>query len=119
RSELTSVKYPETSSPGSKKKATEAVAFFRVNSLSENYQRLPRPPPSRLPRPPPPPPRFPPPPPKLSRLAIGFASLTVSVRPSSCVPFRLSIAFWASPLELISTKPKPRDWPVNLSEITL
>src|SRR5262245_272909 len=60
-----------------------------------------------------------PPPPRLSRLAIGLASLTVSVRPSSCVPFKATIAFCASLPEPISTKPKPRDWPVNLSEITL
>jgi RNA recognition motif-containing protein len=46
-------------------------------------------------------------------------TLTVNVRPSSCVPFRLSMAFCASPLEPISTKPKPRDWPVNLSDTTL
>src|SRR6266404_1880269 len=101
-----------------KKGQPDWLPFFTVNSLTKNYQRLrpPPPPPSRLPRPPP---RLPPPPPKLSRFAIGLASLTVSVRPSSCVPFRLSMAFWASPLELISTKPKPRDCPVNLSEITL
>src|SRR6266545_3297603 len=71
----------------------------------KDYQRLR--PPSR------------PPPPSLSRRAIGLASLTVNVRPSSWVPFRDSMAFWASLPELISTKPKPRDWPVNLSEITL
>ena len=63
--------------------------FSEVNAL-QNYQRLPLPPPSRLPRPLPLP-RLPPP--KLSRLAIGLASLTVNVRPSSCVPFRVSIAF--------------------------
>src|SRR5712692_8455364 len=78
----------------------------------ETYQRSPPPPPLFPPRPPPPPP----PPP--SRFPIGLASLTTSVRPSSCVPFSASIAFCASPPELISTKPKPRDCPVNLSEIT-
>src|SRR5215470_3403464 len=60
-----------------------------------------------------------PPPPRLSRLVIGLASFTVSVRPSNCVPFKASMAFCASLPEPISTKPKPRDWPVNLSEITL
>jgi hypothetical protein len=57
------------------------------------------------------------PPPPLSRRSIGFASLTTSVRPSSCVPFSASIALCASALVAISTKPKPRDWPVNLSAI--
>src|SRR5215475_7064372 len=72
----------------------------------KNYQRL---------RPPPPPPLRSPPNP--DRLSWGRASLTVMLRPSNSVPFRAWIAFWASALELISTKPKPLDRPENLSMI--
>src|SRR4051812_28575792 len=66
--------------------------FSPIVRLRNGSKRLrpPPPPPPRWPRPPPPPPpRLPPlpPPPKPSRLAIGLASLTVKVRPSSCVPF--------------------------------
>src|SRR4030095_3611368 len=77
-----------------------------------NYQRL-RPPP-----PPPPrrsPPRSPKPP---ERLSCGRASFTVRFRPSRSVPLRAWMAFWASSEEAISTKPKPRERPVNLSVIT-
>src|SRR5262249_40104738 len=91
-----------------KKGATRPVAPPFELLKNENYQRLR--PLLLLSRPPPP---------RLSRLAIGLASFTVSVRPSNCVPFKASMAFCASLPEPISTKPKPRDWPVNLSEITL
>src|SRR5262249_40793240 len=96
-----------TRSSPKKKGATRPVAPFELLK-NENYQRLR--PLLLLSRPPPP---------RLSRLAIGLASFTVSVRPSNCVPFKASMAFCASLPEPISTKPKPRDWPVNLSEITL
>src|SRR5581483_3763042 len=81
------------------------------------YQR----PPPRLPPPPPPgPPRRapPPPPPPPMRGSCGRASLTVNVRPPSCVPFSALMAFCASSALDISTKPKPRDCPVNLSVTT-
>src|SRR5262249_19172278 len=54
-----------------------------------------------------------------SRLPVGLPSLPVRVRPPSSVPFSAWIALWASPPELISTNPKPRGRPVNLSVITL
>src|SRR5262245_3371218 len=57
-------------------------------------------------------------PPLLSRRSIGLASLTVKVRPSSSVLLSALMAFCASLPELISTKPKPRDWPLNLSVMT-
>ena len=65
----------------------------------------------------PPPPRFPnpPPPPPPERGSCGFASLTVNVRPPMSVPFSAVIAAFASASEDISTKPNPRDCPVNLS----
>src|SRR4051794_34304098 len=66
-------------------------------------------------RPPPPPPKERPPPPRFS---CGFASLTVKARPCSSYPLNRSIAACASCVLPISTKPNPRDWPVNLSEIT-
>jgi hypothetical protein len=34
------------------------------------------------------------------------------------LPFSSEIARWASSAVAISTKPKPRDWPENLSVIT-
>src|SRR5262245_18915177 len=46
------------------------------------------------------------------------ASLTFSARPLSSCPLNCWIAFCASAFELISTNPKPRDWPLNLSVIT-
>src|SRR6478736_32036 len=72
------------------------------------YQRS-RFPPGR----PPPPPNPPPPPPE--RCSIGFASFTVSVRPPMSEPLSAVIAAFASESEDISTKPNPRDCPVNLS----
>jgi hypothetical protein len=48
----------------------------------------------------------------------GFAMLTVSGRPSKGCSFSFEIAAWASSLVDISTKPKPRDRPENLSVIT-
>lgn len=72
---------PRRSHQGAKKGATQMVAPLPIE-WRVDYQRLR--PPSRPPRPPLPPP---------SRFAIGLASLTVNVRPSSWVPFRLSIAF--------------------------
>src|SRR5262249_53741988 len=73
----------------------------------------PRPTPPGGPGPPPPPapPRPPPPPP--SR---GLASLTVSVRPSSCAPFIAAMA-WSAPSD-ISTNANPRGRPVSRSMMT-
>src|SRR6185295_10447945 len=71
-----------------------------------DYQR------SRLPPPPLRPPPNPPPP---VRGSWGRASFTVKVRPPISVPLRAIMAACASASEDISTKPKPRDWPVNLS----
>src|SRR6266481_10018738 len=81
----------------SKKRANRPVALLCVTQEREYYQRSR--PPLLFPRSPPPP----------SRLSIGLASLTVRVRPPSSVPFNAWMAFCASPPELISTKPKPRD----------
>lgn len=79
---------------------------------SDDYQRLELPPSRRWGRPPPPPP-----PPRLS--SRGRAMFTVSARPSTIMPFMASTACWASELELNSTKPKPRDWPLSRSMTTL
>src|SRR6266446_247909 len=78
--------------------------------IAESYQRLP-------PRPPPPPrlSRPPPPPPPDSR---GLASLTLRLRPLRSLPSNSAIALAASPELSISTKPKPLDWPENLSDTT-
>src|SRR5215471_16344447 len=62
--------------------------------------------------------RFPPgprPPPPRERCSIGFASLTVNERPPMSEPLSAVIAAFASESEDISTKPNPRDCPVNLS----
>src|SRR3984957_17161543 len=107
------------------------------------YQRLPRsprsPPPPRSPRslpprPPPPPPRPPPPPPcpprpppkpppprppPPPRCSCGRASLTTRLRPPKFWPFRELTARSASSSLEISTKAKPRDWPVKRSRIRL
>src|SRR5208282_6369488 len=85
------------------------------------YQRSrprppPPPPPPRLPPPPPPPPRLPPPPKPDSR---GLASFTRMLRPFSSVSLNCWIALAASSSLPISTKPKPFDWPENLSVITV
>ena len=48
----------------------------------------------------------------------SFASATVMRRPPTLRPFSSLTAFVASAWELMSTKPKPRDWPVALSVIT-
>src|SRR5947208_16219751 len=82
--------------------------------MADVQYRPPRSPP-RPPPPPAPPNRLPPP----ERLSWGFASFTVSDRPSSCVPFRALMAFFASSGVHISTKPNPRDCPVYLSVISL
>ena len=79
-----------------KKAQTDLLPLFALQER-EYYQRSR--PPLLFPRSPPPP----------SRLSIGLASLTVRVRPPSSVPFSAWMAFCASPPELISTKPKPRD----------
>src|SRR5207248_2919130 len=47
----------------------------------------------------------------------GLASLIVKARPCNSFPFKRVIACWASSGVVISTKPKPRDLPVNLSVI--
>src|SRR6185295_17771084 len=75
-----------------------------------DYQRSRLPPPPL--RPPPPPPPNPPPP---VRGSWGRASFTVKVRPPISAPLRAVMAACASASEDISTKPKPRDWPLNLS----
>src|ERR1700728_3119707 len=90
-----------------------------AGSLVRSYQRgsrrreLSPPPPLRFP--PPPPKRLPPPPPPDGRASRGRASLTVRLRPSSCEPLRASIARSAPESSVISTKPKPRDFPVSRS----
>ena len=61
----------------------------------------------------PPPPPFRPPPPK-SLFTMGFASLTVRARPSSCDPFNCVIALSASSSDIV-TKPKPFERPVSRS----
>src|SRR6266478_526730 len=78
-------------------------------ALQRFYQRLPPrpPPPPRLSRPPPPPPN--------SR---GLASFTLRLRPLRSLPSNSEIALVASPELSISTKPKPLDWPENLSDTT-
>ena len=47
------------------------------------------------------------------------ASLTLSAHPFSALPFTCATAFCASVSELISTKPKPREWPVTRSVTTV
>src|SRR5688572_21383602 len=74
-------------------------------SRHPTYQLRPCPPPLNL---------LPPP----ERGSSGFASFTVKDRPPICVPFKAVMAPWASSGLDISTKPKPRDCPVNLSAIT-
>ena len=64
-------------------------------------------------REPPPPPRYPPPPDP--RSAFGRASLTFSVRPSTSLPLRPSIAAFPSESTLISTNAKPLACPVSRS----
>src|SRR5580693_5030714 len=75
------------------------------------YQRL-RP---RSPPPPPPPPLRLPPPKLDSR---GLASFTLMFLPLSSLSLNWAIALEASSAFAISTKPKPFDWPENLSMIT-
>jgi hypothetical protein len=64
-----------------------------------------------------PPPPFRPPPPK-SLFTIGFASLTVRARPSSCDPFNCAIALSASSSDIV-TNPKPFERPVSRSVMML
>lgn len=45
--------------------------------------------------------------------------MTVRGRPSRTLPLSWEMAAWASSCVAISTKPKPRDWPENLSVITV
>ncbi len=66
-------------------------------TIRSGYQRL-------LPKPPP-----------LARSPFGRASLTFRQRPSRSVPLTAVIAFSPSPSFAISTKPKPRGWPVSRS----
>jgi len=81
-----------------------------------NYQRSLRPPPPRSPRSPPRPPRPPlPPPPPPPRSGFGLASLTFTVRPPICDPFKAVMALSPSSEFDISTNPKPRDRPVSRS----
>src|SRR6202040_1142611 len=79
------------------------------------YQRPPPPPPRLSP----PPRRLPPPPPPPPKLdSRGLASLTLMFLPFRSVSLRVWIALEASSAFAISTKPKPFDWPENLSVIT-
>ncbi len=73
----------------------------------------PRPPPPDAERPPPNAERRPP-----DRSACGLASLTVRARPCRSYPLKRSLAACASRSFAISTKPNPRDCPVNLSVMT-
>src|SRR5271156_6502937 len=103
-------------------------------SLRKPYQRLrspprppppppPPPPPRRRspPPPPPPPPRRPPPPPPPPPPrgpVLARASSILIRRPFRSVSLRVWIAVAASAASTISTNPKPRDCPENLSETT-
>ena len=53
------------------------------------------------------------------RSVFGRASLTVSVRPSTCLPLRAAIALTASPSSLMSTNPNPLACPDSRSVIML
>lgn len=94
----------------------------RFSGLLASYQRRSCPPLARLhPRPPPPDAERPPPNGErrpLDRSACGLASLTVRARPCRSYPLKRSMAACASRLSAISTKPNPRDRPVNLSVMT-
>jgi len=72
------------------------------------YQRL-------RPRSPPPPPRLPP----LKLDSRGLASFTLMFLPLSSESLNCAIALDASSELAISTKPKPFDWPENLSMMTV
>src|SRR5262249_38716270 len=92
--------------------------FFEGGTPYAPRSPPPNPPP---PRPPPgrPPPRGPPgprPPPEPG--AGAFDTLTVILPPSRSSPLSAEMARSASPAVAISMKPKPRDWPENLSVIT-
>src|SRR6266852_672206 len=84
---------------------------LRLDSI---YQRPPPPPPRLSP----PPRRLPPPPPPPKLDSRGLASLTLIFLPFRSVSFRVCIALEASSALPISMKPKPFDWPENLSVIT-
>src|SRR5215813_1998203 len=58
------------------------------------------------------------PPPRRPLSSRAFAILTFNARPLNSRPSNCLIAFCASESELISTKPNPRDWPLNLSVMT-
>ena len=51
----------------------------------------------------------------------GFVEMATGeeAQKAIAVPFSAVMDFWASSLVAISTNPNPRDWPVNLSVITL
>src|SRR5229473_864753 len=76
----------------------EPVPSRAVRAVYSNYQRPP------------------PPPPKLD--SRGLASLTLIFLPFRSVSFGVCIALEASSALAISMKPKPFDWPENLSVIT-
>src|SRR5438309_8108051 len=76
------------------------------------YQRWPRP---RLPPPPPPPPRLAPNPPPPPPVGLGRASFTFMARPYNSAPFSCDIAVCAACGSDISTKAKPRGWPLSRS----
>src|SRR5712692_4300099 len=87
------------------------------------YQRLRPPPPPRSPPPPPPPPPRrrsppPPPPPPPRGPVLARASSILIRRPFKSVSLRVWIAVAASAASTISTNPKPRDCPENLSVTT-
>src|ERR1019366_10010350 len=98
------------------------------------YQRLrfpPPPPPSPPPPPPSPPPppppslppppprrRSPPPPPPRGPPVLARASSILIFRPFRSVSLSVWIAVAASAASAISTKPKPRECPENLSDTT-
>ena len=77
---------------------TARIVAIRKSKRSENQLRRP---------PPKPPPR--------GRSVRAWASLTVRLRPLRSLPLRPAMALSASSLFGISTKPKPRDSPLNLS----
>jgi hypothetical protein len=77
-----------------------------IGTETLNYQRGPRGPD---------PPRYPPSEPCAARSTFGRASLMLSARPLTMVPFNAAMALSAPPWSAISTKAKPRERPVSRS----